>query len=30
VITYTRAAWSNQGKGQDPVVQPADITAARQ
>ncbi len=30
VITYTRAAWSNQGKGHDPVVQPADITAARQ
>jgi cytochrome c oxidase subunit 2 len=29
VITYTRAAWSNQGKGTDPVVQPADITAAR-
>lgn len=29
VITYTRAAWSNQGKGQDPVVQPSDITVAR-
>jgi len=29
VITYTRAAWSNQGKGKDPVVQPADITASR-
>ncbi len=29
VITYTRAAWGNQGKGADPVVQPADITAAR-
>lgn len=29
VITYTRAAWGNQGKGTDPVIQPADITAAR-
>ncbi|MCE2679244.1 MAG: cytochrome c oxidase subunit II [Burkholderiales bacterium] len=29
VITYTRSAWSNQGKGTDPIVQPADITAAR-
>jgi cytochrome c oxidase subunit 2 len=29
VITYTRHAWSNAGKGTDPVVQPADITAAR-
>jgi len=29
VITYTRSAWGNQGKGTDPVVQPADITAAR-
>jgi len=29
VITYTRAAWSNQGKGTDPVVQPSDITGAR-
>lgn len=29
VITYTRAAWGNQGKGSDPVIQPADITAAR-
>ncbi len=28
-ITYTRNAWSNAGKGQDPVVQPADVTAAR-
>lgn len=28
VITYTRHAWSNQGKGQDAVVQPADVTAA--
>jgi cytochrome c oxidase subunit 2 len=29
VITYTRQAWSNAGKGTDPVVQPADITASR-
>jgi cytochrome c oxidase subunit 2 len=29
IITYTRQAWSNAGKGTDPVVQPADITAAR-
>lgn len=29
VITYTRHAWSNAGKGTDPVVQPADITVAR-
>lgn len=29
VITYTRGAWGNAGKGQDPVVQPADIKAAR-
>ena len=29
VITYTRAAWTNAGKGQDPVVAPADIKAAR-
>jgi cytochrome c oxidase subunit 2 len=29
VITYTRHAWSNAGKGTDPVVQPADITALR-
>ena len=29
VITYTRNAWSNAGKGTDPVVQPADITASR-
>lgn len=29
VITYTRNAWSNAGKGQDPVVQPSDVTAAR-
>jgi len=29
VITYTRNAWSNAGKGEEPVVQPAAITAAR-
>lgn len=29
VITYTRNAWGNAGKGQDPVVQPADVKAAR-
>ena len=29
VITYTRQAWSNAGKGSDPVVQPADIKSAR-
>lgn len=29
VITYTRASWTNAGKGQDPVVTPADIKAAR-
>ena len=29
VITYTRQAWSSAGKGTDPVVQPADITASR-
>ena len=29
VISYTRNAWANAGKGKDPVVQPADITAAR-
>jgi cytochrome c oxidase subunit II len=29
VITYTRQAWSNAGKGTDPVVQPADVKAAR-
>ncbi|HEY9281606.1 MAG TPA: cytochrome c oxidase subunit II [Eoetvoesiella sp.] len=29
VITYTRNAWSNAGKGKDPVVQPANITALR-
>ncbi|RCS56852.1 cytochrome c oxidase subunit II [Parvibium lacunae] len=29
VATYTRQAWGNAGKGKDPVVQPADFTAAR-
>lgn len=29
VITYTRHAWSNQGKGEDPVVQPAQVKALR-
>jgi cytochrome c oxidase subunit II len=29
VITFTRHAWTNAGKGADPVVQPADITVAR-
>lgn len=29
VVTYTRNAWTNAGQGQDPVVQPSDITAAR-
>ena len=29
VITYTRNAWSNEGKGQDPVVQPKEVAAAR-
>jgi len=29
VITYTRNAWSNEGKGEDPVVQPADVQAFR-
>jgi cytochrome c oxidase subunit II len=29
VITYTRHAWSNAGKGVDPLVQPADVKAAR-
>ena len=29
VITYTRHAWSNAGKGEEPTVQPAAITAAR-
>ena len=29
VISYTRHAWSNAGKGQDPTVLPKDITPAR-
>jgi cytochrome c oxidase subunit 2 len=29
VITYTRNGWTNSGKGTDPVVQPADVTADR-
>ncbi len=29
VITYTRQAWSNAGKGIDPLVQPADVKALR-
>jgi len=29
VITYTRNAWSNAGRGQDPVVQPTDISGRR-
>ena len=29
VITYTRNAWDNAGKGQEPVVSPADIKSAR-
>lgn len=29
VTTYTRQAWSNAGKGVDPVVQPADFAVAR-
>jgi len=29
VVTYTRHAWSNAGKGEDPIVQPSDVTAAR-
>lgn len=29
VITYSRASWSNGGKGQDPVVSPADVKAKR-
>ena len=29
VVTYTRNAWSNAGKGQDPIVQPAEVTALR-
>jgi cytochrome c oxidase subunit 2 len=29
VSTYIRNAWSNEGKGEDPVVQPAEVTALR-
>jgi cytochrome c oxidase subunit 2 len=29
VITYTRHAWSNAGKGTDPIVQPSDVVAGR-
>ncbi|MFA5488515.1 MAG: cytochrome c oxidase subunit II [Candidimonas sp.] len=29
VITYTRNAWGNAGKGQDPVVQPAQVHELR-
>jgi cytochrome c oxidase subunit 2 len=29
VVTYTRQSWGNKGEGKDPIVQPADITAAR-
>jgi len=29
VISFTRASWTNAGKGQDPVVLPADVKAAR-
>jgi cytochrome c oxidase subunit II len=29
VITYTRNAWGNAGKGTDPLVQPVDIKTAR-
>lgn len=29
VVTYTRNAWSNAGKGEDPVVQPKDSVAKR-
>ena len=29
VITYTRNAWDNAGKGVDPVVQPSVVKAAR-
>ena len=28
VITYTRNAWDNAGKGLDPVVQPSAVKAA--
>lgn len=29
VITYTRSAWTNAGKGKDPVISPAEVKAAR-
>ena len=29
VITYARQSWGNAGSGADPVVQPADVRAAR-
>ena len=29
VITYTRHAWDNKGKGQDPTIKPADVKGAR-
>src|SRR5690625_2630439 len=29
VITYTRNAWSNAGKGEDPIVQPNDVVTLR-
>lgn len=29
VTTYTRHAWGHAGKGQDPIVQPSDVTALR-
>ena len=29
VITYTRHAWSNAGKGEDATVQPSAVAAAR-
>jgi len=29
VMTYTRNAWSNAGKAKDPLIEPADVKAAR-
>jgi cytochrome c oxidase subunit 2 len=29
VITYTRSAWTNAGKGKDPIISPAEVKAAR-
>ena len=29
VSTYIRNAWGNAGKGQDPIVQPSQVTALR-